>query len=364
MLLAVSDMAFDLLASIHKLTVGIVNSAQPSWDGGVVAFVLEKVLFKNASEKHPPEEHFISTINSGGYGIGLACGILWALILLLCGLWLLIMHCRRKSNSKSIRMYSMLANRIQYRNSSYRRRWQCVALQSIISVLLVLLGIGFCILGFFINAHLNSSLTSKTDENAVGPQVTAALRNVKSYVELLAPHARIATKPIVDDIVYDTEKLQNDSKAVFTIALTKEMSGDILQEQGKKLIEYFDVLFNGMNAIQNAQDVTSSQKVDEEVDNTRKKAEEVCQKLRKQGPNFQTLCDALQKALGTGPKLLNIDFPKVRLPEAGTFVGLLTKYKQTPEFMKEKMRETLQKKQAMEDKMYIKSKKVLQVSPG
>lgn len=359
---AVSVMSFDLLSSIHSLAVTIVSSAQPYWDGGVVAFFLNKVLFQNASQKQPPQQHFISTINSGGYLVSLICGILWALILLLCGLWLLVMHCKRKSNVKSVRMYSVLANRIQYRNASFRRRWQCVALQSILSVLFVLLAIVFCVLGFVINSHLNSSLTSQSDENAVTPQMNAALKNVKSYVDLLAPHARIATKPIVDEIVYDTEKLQNDSKAIFTIALTKEMKGDVMQRQGKMLIEYFDVLFNSMKDIKAAQDLTNGQKVDDGVKAAREKVTEVCAELSKEGPSFGPLCLALKRELGSSPKIINIDFDKVTLREAGTFVGLLTQYKQTPEFMKKQWTETLAKKQAMEDRLYIKSKKTLKVS--
>lgn len=261
----------------YSVAKSVASSAQRNLDGGVFTFFLRHYsnISQISRDSSPPpfSAHFVSTIHSSGFMVGIFFGLIWCVGLIIGVCYLGWLRHLKSSSAKRMRANSQPdtidvpeSDRINTRKCQlstkskfflHRRRlqskWIYLTCQWVLMTSLATLLFVACILGFVTSHSLHNSLTTipvnSSTPNAypqkgLFPGLAQAVENARLYLTGFYNETRQATRSSVEQLIEATVKMQNETTYDFNAQLFSMLRIDRAFELGDKLGEHTVRLLN------------------------------------------------------------------------------------------------------------------------
>jgi hypothetical protein len=247
-------MSFSSLDPFYYKALAILQNAK-SPDGGTISHILSHITQSNLLSQFNDSRNsslliqgvktegiaqIQSTLFHHGFFWAIFFGVLWIMVLLCSTISLCVLHFRRKHTSKTMMTYKMVAKVLQKRRVRMDSNRVCMLTQSILSISTILFLVIFFSLTTKSVVDIRHSLSETTDgnENAILPRAASALQQLEIYLSEFAKNAANQSAPIVEEIVAETERQQNESSYLFNEALQAKLGGARSMALGDKMTHF------------------------------------------------------------------------------------------------------------------------------
>jgi hypothetical protein len=252
------------LESFYRFGYQVLHSTKSPQDGGIIGHILSNFnlsLLNTSTIQPQPRDLAVSKIRNtlfkSGFFWGLSFGLLWTLVLLLSGCCLLILHCRRKRDTKTVAIYKQVARRVQKKREALDQNCIGRMIQLVLGVIVLLLLFVIILLNGFSLTDVSESLvkTSNNDNNnqfdqvSFIPHIASAVLSIRSFLGNLTQRAQQDTSPIVEEMILYTEKMQKISSDRFQNALQDKIGGTKSKELGEKMTTFLLTMWDSTSKL-------------------------------------------------------------------------------------------------------------------